>query len=207
MKKVSIVLFTITLLAVTAIIACNSDKTPSTNKEGVVEVKGITEAGSKENMVRRGQYLVTIMGCNDCHSPKVMTAHGPEIDSARMLSGHPETVPVPKINAAELQNWVLFSHNLTTFVGPWGVSFAANLTSDATGIGNWTEGQFINAIRHGKYKGLENSRPLLPPMPWAMYKNATDEDLKAIFAYLKSTPPVQNRVPGPIAPDQIAKLN
>lgn len=207
MKKVSIVLCTISLLAVTAIIACNSDKTPSTNNEGVVEVKGITEAGSKENMVRRGQYLVTIMGCNDCHSPKVMTAHGPEIDSARMLSGHPETIPVPKINAQELQNWVLFSHNLTTFVGPWGVSFAANLTSDATGIGNWTEGQFINAIRHGKYKGLENSRPLLPPMPWAMYKNATDEDLKAIFAYLKSTPPVQNRVPGPIAPDQIAKLN
>jgi hypothetical protein len=139
MKKVSIVLFTITLLAVTAIIACNSDKTPSTNNEGVVEVKGITEAGSKENMVRRGQYLVTIMGCNDCHSPKVMTAHGPEIDSARMLSGHPETIPVPKINAQELQNWVLFSHNLTTFVGPWGVSFSANLTSDATGIGNWTE--------------------------------------------------------------------
>ncbi|SHF47683.1 c-type cytochrome [Flavisolibacter ginsengisoli] len=207
MKKVSIVLCTISLLAVTAIIACNSDKTPSTNNEGVVEVKGITEAGSKENMVRRGQYLVTIMGCNDCHSPKVMTAHGPEIDSARMLSGHPETIPVPKINAQELQNWVLFSHNLTTFVGPWGVSFAANLTSDATGIGNWTEGQFINAIRHGKYKGLENSRPLLPPMPWAMYKNATDDDLKAIFAYLKSTPPVQNRVPGPIAPDQIAKLN
>jgi len=207
MKKVSIVLCTISLLAVTAIIACNSDKTPSTNNEGVVEVKGITEAGSKENMVRRGQYLVTIMGCNDCHSPKVMTAHGPEIDSARMLSGHPETIPVPKINAQELQNWVLFSHNLTTFVGPWGVSFAANLTSDATGIGNWTEGQFINAIRHGKYKGLENSRPLLPPMPWAMYKNATDEDLKAIFAYLKSTPPVQNRVPGPIAPDQLAKLN
>ena len=207
MKKVSIILCTITLLAVTAIIACNSDKSPSTNNEGEVEVKGITEGDSQENMVRRGQYLVTIMGCNDCHSPKVMTAHGPEIDSTRMLSGHPETIPVPKINAAELQNWVLFSHNLTTFVGPWGVSFAANLTSDATGIGNWTEEQFINAIRHGKYKGLENSRPLLPPMPWTMYKNATDEDLKAIFAYLKSTPPVQNRVPGPIAPDQLAKLN
>jgi hypothetical protein len=207
MKKLSIVLSTIALLAITAIIACNSDKNPSTNNEGEVEVKGITESDSKESMVRRGQYLVTIMGCNDCHSPKVMTAHGPDIDTARMLSGHPENIPVPKINAAELKNWVLFSQNLTTFVGPWGVSFAANLTSDATGIGNWSEAQFINAIRHGKYKGLENSRALLPPMPWAMYKNATDEDLKAIFAYLKSTPPVQNRVHGPIAPDQLAKRN
>lgn len=207
MKKISIVLSTIALLCITAIIACNSDNNPSTNNEGEVEVNGITEAGSKETMIKRGQYLVTIMGCNDCHSPKVMTAHGPDIDTARMLSGHPETVPVPKINAGELQNWVLFSHNLTTFVGPWGVSFAANLTSDATGIGNWTEAQFINAIRHGKYKGLENSRSLLPPMPWTMYKNATDEDLKAIFAYLKSTPPVQNRVPGPIAPDQLANMN
>ncbi|HJW18109.1 MAG TPA: c-type cytochrome [Flavisolibacter sp.] len=207
MKKISIILGTVITLAVTGVIACNSGKTASTNNEGEVNVKGISENESSENAVRRGQYLVTIMGCNDCHSPKIMTPHGPDIDSTRMLSGHPASVPVPKINAGELQNWVLFSHNLTTFVGPWGVSFAANLTSDATGIGNWTEGQFLNAIRHGKYKGLENSRDLLPPMPWVMYKNATDEDLKAIFAYLKSTPPVQNRVPGPIAPDQLAKHN
>ena len=207
MKRVSIILGAITLITIAAIVACNNDRNPSMNTEGMVEVKGITESTSKVNRIKRGQYLVTIMGCNDCHSPKVMTAHGPEIDSARMLSGHPETTTVPAINVAELQNWVLFSHNLTSFVGPWGVSFAANLTSDATGIGNWTEAQFLNAIRHGKYKGLENSRSLLPPMPWVMYKNATDEDLKSIFAFLQSTPAVKNSVPAPISLNELSKHN
>jgi hypothetical protein len=100
---------------------------------------------------------------------------------------------------------VLFNHNITAFVGPWGVSFAANLTSDETGIGNWTEAQFFKAIREGKYKGMDNTRPLLPPMPWNMYRNATDDDLRAIFTYLKSTAPVENRVPAPITPGQLAK--
>jgi hypothetical protein len=89
--------------------------------------------------------------------------------------------------------------DLTSAVGPWGQSFASNLTPDGTGIGNWKEEQFIKAIREGKYKGLDNTRPLLPPMPWVAYKNLTDDDLKSIFAYLKSLPPVKNAVPAPIA--------
>ena len=76
------------------------------------------------------------------------------------------------------------------------MSFSANLTSDPTGIGNWTEEQFFRAIREGKSKGLAESRPLMPPMPWQQYRNLKDEDLRAIFAFLKSTKPVENRVPG-----------
>ena len=99
------------------------------------------------------------------------------------------------VTSAVNQGWVLFGTDFTTAVGPWGQSFAANLTSDATGIGNWKEEQFIKAIREGKYKGLDNTRPLLPPMPWFVYKNLNDDDLGSIFAFLKSTRPVKNVVP------------
>jgi hypothetical protein len=95
------------------------------------------------------------------------------------------------------KGWTLFNEDLTAAVGPWGVSFSANLTSDPTGIGNWSEEQFLKAIREGKLKGVEGTRPILPPMPWQNFRNMTDEDLKAIFAFLKSTKPVRNVVPGP----------
>jgi hypothetical protein len=132
-----------------------------------------------------------------------MTPNGPEPDPQRLLSGYPANQPMPEINSESLKNWVLFNQQLTSAAGPWGVSFAANITSDETGIGNWTEEQFLTAIKTGKYKGLESSRPLLPPMPWQVYRNMKDEDLKAIFAYLKTTKPLHNIVPAPIAPDQI----
>ena len=90
---------------------------------------------------------------------------------------------------------VVFSGDLTAAAGPWGTSFAANITSDATGIGNWKEEQFKNAIRHGKYKGLDSERMLMPPMPWEDLGNMTDADIQAIFYYLKSTRPVNNIVP------------
>lgn len=86
-----------------------------------------------------------------------------------------------------------------------GVSFSANLTSDSTGIGGWTEEQFAKALRQGKSKGLDGNRQLLPPMPWPNYITLTDADMKAIFAYLKSTKPVKNVVPAPIPPDQLNK--
>lgn len=210
MKKISITVAAFTLVVSAAVVACNSGSTSSGKTEGLssapAEVKGVTEAQSQEALIKRGNYLVTIMGCNDCHSPKVMTAHGPDTDTAQMLGGHPAAMPVARVNTAALKDWVMFNQSLTAFVGPWGVSFAANITSDETGIGNWTEAQFFKAIREGKYKGMDNTRPMLPPMPWNMYRNASDEDLRAIFAYLKSTPPVENRVPAPIPPDQLSKL-
>lgn len=169
-------------------IACNENLA----KEKVADVI------SKDSLVKRGRYLVDMMGCNDCHSPKVMGPQGPMVDTARILSGHPASMPVAKVDLAELGNWLLFSHSATAVAGPWGVSFSANLTSDPSGIGNWTEKQFFTALRKGKYKGLEGARDLLPPMPWQNYNNATDEDLRAIFTYLKSTKPVNNIVPAPI---------
>lgn len=201
MKRVTIILGTLAVVMATAVIACNSSSGKSTNNEGLV-----TATTNNDNLVHRGQYLVTIMGCHDCHSPKKMGPHGPELDSSRLLSGHPAGIPLAQVDPKELQSWVLFSHTATAFVGPWGTSFAANITADETGIGTWTEAQFFKAMRQGKYKGLDNSRPLLPPMPWQVYAQATDEDLKAIFAYLKSTTPVKNVVPAPRSLQEVAKL-
>lgn len=158
-----------------------------------------------EELIARGKYLVTIAGCNDCHSPKVMTEHGPVPDTSRLLSGHPASEPLPPL--VNHDNWMLFNMGLTAFVGPWGVSYAANLTPDDTGTRNWTVEQFKTAIRKGKYKGLEGSRPLLPPMPWEMYRHMTDQDLEAVFSYLKSLKPVHNLVPAPINPQSLMAAN
>ena len=154
-----------------------------------------------ESQVKWGEHLVTVSACHDCHSPKKMTEHGPEIDSTLLLSGHPAQLSPPDVNRKELESkGLVTTSDLTSWIGPWGISFAANLTSDATGTGNWKEEQFIYALREGKLKGLAGSRPLLPPMPWQMYKNMTDDELKAIFAYLKTTRPINNVVPPPVPP-------
>ena len=154
-----------------------------------------------EDLVKRGEYLVTIMGCDDCHSPKKMGPHGPEIIAERRLSGFPgDFTPPPLDSNATKNGWVSLWADLTSAVGPWGQTFAANITSDSTGIGTWTEAQFKKAFAEGKYKGLDNSRPLMPHMPWQNYRNIHEEDLKAIFTFLKSTKPVNNVVPA-------AKLN
>lgn len=148
-----------------------------------------------------GEHLVTIAGCNDCHTPKKMSSHGPVLDSARWLSGHPAQMPGIEVDRKDLESkGYAVTWDLTEWVGPWGVSYAANLTPDPTGIGNWTEEQFFRALREGKYKGMEGSRPLLPPMPWEMYRNMTDDEIRAVFAYLKSIRPVDNLVPAPLPP-------
>ncbi|MCO6480555.1 MAG: diheme cytochrome c-553 [Phaeodactylibacter sp.] len=160
-------------------------------------------APSPEELAKRGEYLVTIMGCHDCHSPKRMGPQGPEIIPELMLSGYPAGQPVPEVEAGIVERGLaVLTPDLTAAIGPWGVSFAANITSHETGIGNWTEEQFRKALTEGKSKGLDGTRPLLPPMPWFNYVNIQDEDLKAIFAYLKSTNPVENVAPNPIPPGQ-----
>lgn len=188
MKKMP-VLVTIAVLTTVLLVFCNQpearDNVAAANEDSI----------SPDSLVKRGAYLVTIMGCNDCHSPKKMGPHGPEFDTDRLLSGHPADMPVAKYDTGTAKNWILFNQMLTNYVGPWGISYSANLTSDSTGIGNWTEQQFFKAIREGKYKGLDNTRPLLPPMPWQEFSKATDEDLRAIFSYLKSTKPIRNVVP------------
>ena len=148
-----------------------------------------------------GEHLVTIAACHDCHTPKKMGPHGPMLDSTRLLSGHPATMPPPDVDRKEMESKGLaVTDMLTAWVGPWGISFTANLTSDPTGIGNWKEENFIMAIREGKLKGIPSGRALLPPMPWEMYRNMTDDELKAIFAFLKTTTPISNVVPQPVPP-------
>lgn len=153
--------------------------------------------------VERGEYMVTVMGCNDCHTPHTMGPNGPEPDMSRMLSGHPESAqlsPPPQFS----NDWMLIgSTNFTAFYGPWGTSYAANLTPDEnTGIGIWDEQMFIDTLRNGRH--MAQGRPILPPMPWNWYANLTDDDLKAVYAYLRSIPAVSNRVPDPVPPPETA---
>jgi len=168
----------------------------------VVDAKAAPRLVTKLDTVKRGEYLVGIMGCNDCHSTKSFGPKGPVIDSMTKLGGFLSSKPIPEINKSA-GPWVMFTPDLTATVGPWGMSFAANISSDDTGIGTWSEQQFFLAMRQGKYMGLPGSRSLLPPMPWQSFGTASDDDLRAIFAYLKSTKPVKNVVPAPIAPDKI----
>ena len=151
--------------------------------------------------VERGAYLVTMMGCNDCHTPWKMGAQGPEPDMARALTGHPQDMVLPPPPPASGPwNWHGAATN-TAFAGPWGVSFTANLTPDPeTGLGKWTEAMFLATMRTARHQG--KGRPILPPMPVKMIGKATDEDLKSIFAYLQSLAPVKNRVPTPIDPPE-----
>lgn len=149
--------------------------------------------------VSRGEYLVRFGGCADCHTPKKMTAQGPVDDQTLWLAGHPEGVSLPK---PELKPgpWFAATAGMTAWTGPWGITYAANLTPDEhTGLGIWTEEMFINSMRTGKHMG--SGRPILPPMPWQAAGSLTDEDLKAIYAYLRSIPAVKNRVPAPIGPN------
>jgi mono/diheme cytochrome c family protein len=160
------------------------------------------------DLVKRGEYLVNSIGCHDCHTPKKFTEHGPEPDLDRALMGYPAGSVLPEFDPKVVEGgkWAMLNSDLTAAVGLWGVSFAANLTSDPTGIGLWKEENFIKSIREGKLKGIDGSRPLLPPMPWPFYRNLSDEDLKAIFAYLKTIKPINNVVPAPITPDKLASL-
>ncbi|MCK7526451.1 MAG: c-type cytochrome [Ignavibacteriales bacterium] len=159
---------------------------------------------SEKEMIERGKYLITAGGCHDCHSPKVFGPQGPKIDETKILSGHPAEMQLAEFDPAILEpgKYILFTQDVTAAIGPWGASFAANLTPDnETGIGTWQPEMFINALRTGKHLGA--GRPILPPMPWEMVGKLTDEDLQAMFAYLKSIPPVKNKVPDPKPLDQL----
>ena len=152
--------------------------------------------------VERGAHLVRTMGCNDCHTPWKLGPRGPEPDMSRALTGHPSDLlmpPPPKLPEGPW-TWVAAGTN-TAFAGPWGVSFTANLTPDKeTGLGDWTEEMFIATMKTGRHQG--KGRPLLPPMPYFNLQKLTDEDIKSVFTYLQSLPPIKNRVPAPIDPEE-----
>ena len=152
--------------------------------------------------VEHGAYMVRTMGCNDCHTPWKLGANGPEPDMSRALTGHPENMQLPPAPQLPEGPWVAtVAATQTAWSGPWGVSFTANLTPDTeTGLGDWTDDMFIKTMRTGLHQG--KGRPILPPMPWRMIGQLTDNDLKDVFAYLQSLTPVKNRVPAPLDPTE-----
>lgn len=190
LKILFFIVITTAFLAIT-FSACNN----SAN-----EKSEITQA----EKVARGEFLVTFGLCGDCHTPKVFTPEGPVPDTSRILSGSPSTTQITKVDEKLVQpgKWILFTQDFTAAVGSWGASFAANLTPDIeTGIGSWNEEMFVNALRTGKHLGA--GRPIMPPMPWELIKQHSDDDLKAMFAYLKSLKPIKNKVPDYLPPDKV----
>jgi mono/diheme cytochrome c family protein len=126
-----------------------------------------------KSVVERGHYLAVTMGCNDCHTPGTMYGSP---DFARELSG------------SEL-GWR----------GPWGISFARNLTPDReTGLGAWTDEQIAHTLRTGV---KPDGTVLLPPMPWPNTSQMSEADLHALVAYLRSLKPVKHEVPKALPPD------
>lgn len=183
-----------------------SAKDSSENAEmetGGMKAAAATIATDAQPTVERGKYIVTTVGCGDCHTPMKMGANGPEPDMTRMLSGHPHEMVLGEFKPSGGWLWAGAATN-TAFAGPWGVSFAANLTPDSvTGLGIWTEQMFVDAIRNGKHMGT--SRPILPPMPWPALRNMTDQDLKSIFMFLRTLPKVHNEVPSPKPPTMASR--
>jgi hypothetical protein len=172
---------------------CSNEKKEDT---GEVKPAATAQYGGFDSQVKWGESLVKNGGCNDCHTPKKLGANGPENDMSLMLSGHPEKMPAPDFDAKEAaKKGLIITQSFTAWTGPWGVTYAANLTSDSTGIGSWKEEQFIKALREKKWMGLEGTRPLMPPMSMMPATEMSDDELKAIFAYLKSTPAVRNVIP------------
>jgi cytochrome c2 len=188
MKKKLLAITAITAAVMLALVACN-DQPKAAATVAII---------SKDSLIKRGEYLVNSIGCDDCHSPKKMGPNGPELDMEHRFAGHIASSSPGKADPSVMKSgWLLFSQDLTAMMGPWGISYSANISSDVTGIGSWTEAQFIKCLREGKLKGMDETRPLLPPMPWQNFGRMNDTDLKAIFAFLKTTKPVENVVSAP----------
>jgi mono/diheme cytochrome c family protein len=191
-NRATTTLFAVTLIALSgAITSAVTGVTPTS-----------TAPTNPAARLERGAYLVRTMGCNDCHTPLKVGPRGPEPDMSRALTGHPQdlVMPPPPVLPPGPWGWVGAATN-TAFAGPWGVSFTANLTPDPdTGLGKWTEEMFIQTMKTGRHEG--KGRPIMPPMPWFIVGALTDDDIKSLFAYLQSLPPVRNRVPQPIDPPE-----
>lgn len=162
---------------------------------------------TEQEMIKRGEFLVMVGDCDACHSPKKFGPEGPMLDMSKRLSGHPEGSQLAPVDTSLIGPYVYFSSDLTAAIGPWGITYSANLTPEmTTGIGSWQPEMFINAMRTGKHLGVKEGRPIMPPMPWENLNRLSDEDLKAIFAYLKSLPAIKNKVPDPMPPTAIVAV-
>ena len=190
----STILFVATFATYVALVSAKTHHVPP---EPIAAAPASTDA-----RVERGAQLVRTMGCNDCHTPWKVGPRGPEPDMTRALTGHPEDLTMPPAPTLPPGPWTWVAAGTNTaFAGPWGVSFTANLTPDPeTGLGKWTEAMFIQTMKTGRHEG--KGRKILPPMPYPIIAALSDEDVKSLFAYLQSLPPVKNRVPQPVDPPE-----
>jgi mono/diheme cytochrome c family protein len=164
-------------------------------------VLGLNRVQGQNDVVKRGKYLVdTIGACGQCHTPR----KGAEPDMSMYLAGHPANAPYPKYDFKTMMGQGIFmvtAQTMTAFAAPFGTTFATNLTPDKeTGLGEWTEQMFIGAMRTGRHQGVESNRKIFPPMPAKNYSEMSEEDLKAIWAYLKTVNAVKNDVPPALNP-------
>lgn len=194
----------IAAVALVATLAMLTSAPAEAAKPGAVAAPGQQAAPARPTPLTaqqaRGRYLMSTSACVDCHTPWKLGDKGPEPDLTRLYSGHPERLSMPPAPVLPAGPWLVTAGATNTaWAGPWGVSFTANLTPDPeTGLGRWTEADFIRTIRTGRHMG--RGRDVLPPMPIQVYNHFTDSDLKAIFAYLRTLPPIRNKVPDPVPP-------
>lgn len=201
MKKYALSLSISLSSAVLLLSGCSGNKPAEPAATTTVAPAEKPNFGGFDTQVQWGEHLVTIGGCHDCHTPKKMTPMGPVDDSSLLLSGHPEAMPAPDIDRKPLESkGFVLTATFTSWVGPWGISYSANLTPDETGTGTWTEDQFVYALRNSISKGLPGSRPLMPPMSMMPVKHMSDAELRAIFAYLRTVKPIKNHSVQPTAP-------
>lgn len=202
------------LLLATAACGPGSDRsaTAATEAPGAVDPWYETPAipghapthGYSAEQVERGRGLVAFGMCSDCHTPvrPDPVTGAPIPDMSRFLAGHPEGGPLPGGTLGPQDNAII-GPTFTSFLLPFGTTYALNLTPDVdTGSGTWTEKMFVDIFRKGKHLGGDG-RPVLPPMPWSFVATLSDDDLVAIFAYLRSLPPVRNYVPSPDVPLEV----
>ncbi len=132
-------------------------------------------ARADDAQLARGKYLVTIAGCNDCHTPGYFFG---KPDMERFLGGSDVAFEIPGLGA---------------FAG-------RNITPDPeTGIGKWSTEEIVHALQTGE---RPDGRMLAPIMPWHAFANFTQDDVTAIAAFLQSVPAVSHQVPGPFGPGE-----
>lgn len=142
---------------------------------GLALLSGCGPSSSSQDPVKRGEYLVTLAACSDCHTPGSFLG---KPDMGKFLGGSDVGFVIPQLGY---------------FWGP-------NLTPDKeTGLGNWSEAEILLALREGT---RPDGRKLAPTMPWMAYAKLSDEDAKAIVAYLRSLPPIANKATGPFGANE-----
>jgi len=136
-------------------------------------------AEAARDPVRRGRYVVSTVGCSYCHTP--IRADGSLVDGMLFAGG---------------QKWT---------ATPFGDFVSYNLTADKeTGLGGWSDDQIKAVLTRGIRP--DGSRMLPYPMPWPSYASLTASDLNAVVAYLRTIPPISNRIPAPTRPNIVSYL-